>query len=389
MPPHPRAAQGWPLAPTPSVAVDHLPPQGRRHKLGWGDGLFTYQESKASLKHHGFPLASLDDDVTKLGEHYTFAHFDAPDIDPATYKLHVGGHVARPLSFTLQELMAMSSVQETVLLECAGNGRAALFPRPRYVATPWFQEAIGAYTYTGVPLARILDLAGVRPGAVEILFTGADEGVAKLIHHHFQRSLPLADAQRPEVMLAWAANDQPLPQGHGFPLRLVVPHWYGMASVKWLTNIDAITRPFGGYQQLRSYRYTEHDPFDNPGRPVRRINVRAALLPPGIADTDTGSRWLKAGPVTLRGKAWSGHGQIVRVELSTNGGRSWRAGVVEPPVGPYAWTPWHIGWNARRGNHVLAVRATDSAGNTQPMRPVWNFLGVGVNAVELTRVLVT
>jgi DMSO/TMAO reductase YedYZ molybdopterin-dependent catalytic subunit len=367
----------------------HLPPQGHRGKLGWEGGIFTYQEAKSCLKHHGGNLAALDDPITMLGEHYTFAHFDEPAIDPATYTLSVGGNVTVPLKLTLAQLMAMTNVQETVLLECAGNGRAACFPRPRFVATPWFQEAFGVYTYTGVRLVEVLALAGIKRGTREIVFTGADEGVEGLVHHHFQRSLPLADARNPDVILAWAANGQPLPRGHGFPLRLVVPHWYGMASVKWLTSIHAITHEFRGFQQYRSYRYTDADTYDNPGRPVTHNNVRAAMKPPGIPDTDSGSRWLGAGPVTLVGKAWSGHGQIARVEVSTNGGHSWRTAKLASPISPQSWTPWSIGWNARKGNHVLAVRATDTAGHTQPMKPVWNFLGVGVNAIELTRVLVT
>ena len=150
------------------------------------------------------------------------------------------------------------------------------------------QEGIGCLEYTGVRLADVLRAAGIRPGVVGFVFTGADEGVEQRVRHHFQRSLTIAEAMMPEVLLAYAANGEPLNDAHGKPLRLVKPHWYGMASVKWLTNIEVVTTPFTGFQQLHSYRYTLDDPFDDPGDPVTLQHVRAAMKPLGLPDVDTG-----------------------------------------------------------------------------------------------------
>ena len=385
----PRIKQFWPVPPTPTPAVVGMPPQPYRTAIGWAGGTFTYDEARACLKHHGADLGALDQDLTLKDAHYSFSHFDEAVIDPQRYQLSIGGNVSKPMTLGLADLQARPNVTETVLLECAGNGRAALDPRPRYIPTPWFQEAFGVARYVGTPLASLLEEAGIRPGSVEVVFSGADQGVEQLISHNYQRSLIIADALDPEVLVAWEANGEPLSQAHGAPVRLVVPHWYGMASVKWLVGIEVVTKPFRGFQQYRSYRYTDSDPFRDPGLPVQRINVRAAMKPPGVADVDTAARWLPAGPTTLVGKAWSGHGRIVRVEVSTNVGETWRDAALGVPVSSQSWTPWSFPWYAAKGNYVVAVRATDSAGHRQPMHPRWNYLGVGINAIELSRVIVT
>lgn len=382
--------QIYPVSPTPSKQVGRIPPQYFRTEVGWAGGTFLFEEAKSATKHHGADLGVLGDPITsEIGAHYVFSHFDHPDIDPAAYRLTIGGNVAKPMTLTLGDLQSRLNVSETVLLECAGNGRTAAEPRPVQIPTPWFNQAFGVFEYVGTPLADLLNEAHVQPGSVEVVFTGVDQGVEQLIPQNYQKSLPLSKAFEPDVLVAWEANGQPLTKGHGAPVRLLVPGWYGTYSVKWLTGIEVVTKPFRGYQQFRSYRYTQTDPFIDPGRPVREMNVRAAMKPPGVPDVPSGARWLPAGPVTLVGKAWSGHGTITHVEVSTNDGETWSSAALGTPISPQSWTPWTFAWDARKGNHIVAVRATDSAGNRQPRHPKWNYLGVGINAYERSRVIVT
>jgi DMSO/TMAO reductase YedYZ molybdopterin-dependent catalytic subunit len=181
-------------------------------------------------------------------------------------------------------------------------------------------------------------------------------------------------------------NGRPLEPQHGYPLRLVVPGWYGMTSVKWLASIEAIAEPFLGYQQLSSYRYTPT--LDDPGDPVTLQNVRALMIPPGIPDFATRIRLLAAGPVTLTGRAWAGRHDVIRVEVSVDGGETWDDASLDPPRGPHAWLAWRYEWSAETGRHTLAARATDSAGNTQPLEQPWNAHGMGNNVTQRVEVLV-
>ena len=195
-----------------------------------------------------------------------------------------------------------------VTLECAGNGRSLLHPRP--LSQPWRLEGVGTAEWTGVPLAYLLAQAGVDDDAVEVVFTGADAGIQGGVRQKYARSLPIKEAMRPDVVLAYEMNGRELPPQHGYPLRLVVPGWYGMASVKWLESIQVVTHPFEGFQQAVAYRYQKD--ADDAGTPVSRIRVRSLMVPPGIPDFFTRSRVLPAGPVMLQGRAWSGEGSVVR-----------------------------------------------------------------------------
>jgi DMSO/TMAO reductase YedYZ molybdopterin-dependent catalytic subunit len=383
----PRALQFYPVPPSPTVKNVHLPPQPGRNEIGW-TSLFPYQIARGALHQHEGSLDDLDKDMHHNQDAtYQLHHFQEMNLDPATWALTVTGHVGRPLALDLAKVRAMAPVKEVVLLECAGNGRNAADPRPNFPA-PWFQEAIGCLEYTGVRLADVLRAAGVLPNAVEVVFTGADEGVEKRVRQHFQRSLTIEEAMKPEVLLAYAANGEPLSDAHGKPLRLVKPHWYGMASVKWLTNIEVITRPFTGFQQLRSYRYTLDDPFDDPGEPVTLQHVRAAMKPLGLPDADTGSRWADPGTYEVVGKAWSGAGSITAVDFSSDDGATWRATDLGGEVSPWSWTRWSTTWRATRGEHILRCRAHDSAGNVQPLHPEWNHEAMGMNGIEGHRVVV-
>ena len=221
-------------------------------------------------------------------------------------------------------------------MECAGNGRARLSPRP--VSQPWLVEAIGTAQWTGTSLRDLLAEAGVGEGTVELVFRGADHGVQGEVEHDYARSLPLREATRPEVLLAYEMNGRALEPQHGAPLRLLVPGWYGMTSVKWLTRIEAVTEPFDGYQQAVAYRYQQD--ADDPGAGVSRMRVRALMIPPGYPDFMTRRRFVEAGAVTLRGRAWSGNGEIARVELGVDG--EWHNAELEEPLGEFAWRGWSL-----------------------------------------------
>jgi len=233
-------------------------------------------------------------------------------------------------------------------------------------------------------LPPILEEAGLLEDTVEILFSGHDRGIDQEVEHNYERSLPLEEALREDVILAYEMNGQPLPPQHGFPLRLIVPEWYGMTSVKWLKSITAISEPFEGVQQAITYRYRNSD--EDPGKPVSRKYPHALMVPPGIpAGNLPRTRHIRAGQVRVEGHAWSGFGAVERVEFSADGGHLWEDAELGEPLGPHAWRPWSYEWEATEaGEYELCVRATDSAGNTQPLDSdeVWNVGGYGVNVVQ-------
>jgi DMSO/TMAO reductase YedYZ molybdopterin-dependent catalytic subunit len=330
-----------------------------------------------ATRNHGMPLEALWYDRTPVGLHFLLTHFDIPMIDPADWALTIDGGIGEPLTLGLEDLTAMPAVTVPVVMECAGNGRARLEPRP--VGQPWLFEAVGQAEWTGVRLADVLEAARVSRETRDVVFRGADHGIDGGIEQHYERSLPLAEALRPEVILAHQVNGTPLPPQHGFPVRLIVPAWYGMASVKWLTRITASATPFRGYQQARAYRVRTSN---EPGEPVTRILPRSLMVPPGIPDFHSRARFVDEGPIDLVGRAWSGHGEVVSVQVSTDDGASWKAALLEPAVSEHGWQRWAHRWEATPGPAVLCSRATDEAGLVQPDQPVWNAGGYEVNAVQ-------
>ncbi|HZD67728.1 MAG TPA: sulfite oxidase [Actinomycetes bacterium] len=344
----------------------------------------SMEELQLAARNHGMPLEALRYDVTPVGLHYLLIHFDIPAVDERTWRLEIGGHVRGRLALDLGELRRRPTVTTPVTMECAGNGRAWLQPRP--LSQPWLHEAVGTAEWTGTPLRPLLEEAGVLDGGLEVVFTGVDRGVQGDVEHAYERSLPLAEALRDEVLLAWAVNGQPLPPQHGFPLRLVVPGWYGMTSVKWLRRITVVTEPFRGYQQTPAYLLQSSE--DDPGVPVTRIEPRSLLLPPGIPDFLSRSRLLEAGRHVLRGRAWSGRAPVARVEVSSDGGAGWRPAELGERRSRWAWVAWSLPWEATPGEHELCSRAIDEAGNSQPLEQPWNLGGFANNAVQRVRVVV-
>lgn len=325
------------------------------------------------------PLEALRWPITPLGLHYLLIHYDIPVVDAAVWRLELAGSVDRPLVLSLDELKHRDTVTVPVTMECAGNGRARLDPRP--VSQPWLTEAVGTAQWTGTPLASLLGDAGIRGGAVEVLFTGLDRGVEGGIAQAYERSLPLSEALDAGAILAWGIGDVPLPPQHGFPLRLVVPGWYGMTNVKWLQRITILDASFEGYQQARGYRMRQSE--DEPGKPVTRMLPRALMVPPGVPDFMTRRRFVAPGRQVLEGRAWSGWGEIIRVDVSVDSGESWDQAVLGDGPGRHAWREWSHPWDAAEpGDYELICRAYDAAGNVQPLDPEWNLGGYANNAAQ-------
>jgi sulfane dehydrogenase subunit SoxC len=343
----------------------------------------SLEELQLAARNHGMPLEALRHEITPIGLHYLLVHYDIPVVDPDAWRLTVGGRTERELELSLADLRARETVTAPVTMECAGNGRAQLDPRP--ISQPWLAEAVGTAEWTGTPLAPLLAEAGLLDDALEVVFTGLDRGVEGGAEQVYERSLTVADAVRGDLLLAYACNGVPLPAQHGFPLRLVVPGWYGMTSVKWLDRITVVAEPFEGYQQTAAYRFRQ-DP-DEPGTPVTRIEPRSLIVPPGVPDFLTRRRFLAPGRVQLEGRAWSGWGPIERVEVSADGGASWADAELGSPPGAAAWTPWRLDWDAEPGEHELSARAHDATGRSQPEAPSWNVGGYANNAIQ--RIAVT
>jgi sulfane dehydrogenase subunit SoxC len=336
----------------------------------------TPAELRLAARNHGLPLEALRDAITPAGLHYLLIHYDIPAVDPESFRLEITGAVERPSTLSLDDLRRRERLDEPITFECAGNGRALLEPRP--VSQPWLTEAVGTAEWGGTRLAPLLEEAGVKQSAVELLFSALDRGIEGGEAQTYERALPIPEAR--DALLAYDMNGAPLPPQHGFPLRLVVPGWYGMQNVKWLTRITVLEEPYTGFQNSVAYRMYGED--GEPGEQVTRMLPRSLMVPPGVPDFMTRTRHLERGSTTLTGRAWSGHGSIERVEVSTDGGATFNAAVLDPAIGPNAWRGWGFEWNAGPGEHVLSSRATDSAGNTQPLDPPWNLKGYANNAVE-------
>jgi sulfane dehydrogenase subunit SoxC len=346
----------------------------------------TLDELQLAARNHGMPLEALRWTLTPVGLHYLLVHYDIPDVDSSEWSLTVGGRVRRPLTLSLDDLRARPVMTVPVTMECAGNGRARLAPRP--LSQPWLVEAVGTAEWRGTPLRPLLDEAGLLDDVVELLFTGLDRGVEGGAEQDYERSLPVDEARRDDVLLAYEVNGEPLPPQHGFPLRLVVPGWYGMTNVKWLARITAVAEPFEGYQQSRAYRLRQDT--DETGTLVTRMMPRALMIPPGVPDFMTRRRFVAPGSCTIRGRAWSGWAPVEHVEVSADGGSTWSdASIDDDQPGPYAWRSWSWTWEpGGPGDYELCCRASDGAGNEQPLQPPWNLHGYVNNAVQRVPVTV-
>ncbi|HTF12448.1 MAG TPA: sulfite oxidase [Asanoa sp.] len=341
------------------------------------EGVST-SELGLAARNHGMPLEAMRYDLTPPGLHYLLIHYDIPYVDAESWQLTVDGVVDRPLTLDLATLRAMPAKTVRSTMECAGNGRARLEPRP--VSQPWLVEAVGTAEWTGVPLRDVLVAAGVGARAVDVVFTGADHGVERGVEQDYQRKLSVGEATDPDVLLAYAMNGAPLAPQHGFPVRLLVPGWYGMTNVKWLTRVEVLDQAFSGFQQKA---YVVRQSADEPGDPVTRIAPRALVIPPGFPDFMTRARVVRPGVVPLEGRAWSGRAPVAHVEVSVDGGATWAKASLGPDGGHrWAWRRWTHEWAATPGRHVITARAITEDGEVQPVDAPWNRGGFVNNAVH-------
>jgi DMSO/TMAO reductase YedYZ molybdopterin-dependent catalytic subunit len=324
------------------------------------------------------PPEALAGDITPTDLHYVRSNFPLPAHDRV---LGVGGAVGNAMTLTLDDLRAMPAVEHAVTLECAGNGRLAQTPLP--VGEPWGNYAVSTARWTGALLHQVLAQARPADEAVEVVFEGADHGrYYQYEDIGFVRSLPYAYAADPAagILIAYEMNGKPLNPDHGAPFRMIVPRYYGVASVKWLKRIDVITEPYHGEFQSHHYMYEWPD---RPAEPVTLMRPRAQITDPAPHAK------IPVGSYTVRGKAWSGTGPVTSVEVSLTGEGDWHPARLAPPAGPYQWQDWSFDWQATgAGRHTLRARATDVAGQTQPDVQVWNRLGYGNNVVEVIYIVV-
>jgi len=336
------------------------------------------------------PFAVFDEDaITPNDAFFVRYHLaDIPlEIDPETFRLGVTGHVERPVSLALAEIKALPGRTEIVAVnQCSGNSRG--FFEPRMAGGQLGNGAMGCARWTGVPLKSVLDRAGVKAGAEQVTFDGLDGPVLPETPD-FVKALRLDHARDEQVMLAWAMNGADLPWLNGFPLRLVVPGFYGTYWVKHLTAITVRDMPFDGFFMKSAYRIPDNAcACTEPGQaaaatvPIGRLNVRSFLT--NLADGAD----IKAGPVQLRGIAFDSGSGIRTVEVSADDGRTWTNAELGQDLGAYAFRPWSLGLDLTPGAYVLRVRATANDGSTQPMGARWNPSGYMRNVVETTRVRV-
>lgn len=321
------------------------------------------------------PLSALREACTPTKHFYVRTNFDIPVLTPDDWRMRIDGAVDHPSKLSLDELRSLPASSITATLECAGNSRIGFAPLPK--GEPWGSGAISTAVWRGVSLRDVLERVKIRSTVVELMFEGADRGRVEGSDQplSFARSLPLDKARHPDTLLVYEMNGEPLPVEHGGPVRLLVPGWYGMASVKWLAHIAALEQPFTGFFQAQ--RYILELPGSEVKEPLREMRVKSLITSPETGDI------LTKGRQVISGVAWSGAGAIRSVEVSVEGESEWRLARLVGELTPYGWQQWEYEWDAKRsGKHVLRARATDEHGNVQPDVAVWNRLGYANNAIQ-------
>lgn len=333
----------------------------------------------------GCPLPALTEKLTPNHLHFVLNRFPSPSLDVSQWRLRVYGEVEKAVELSYEDLPLLPCKSLTVTLECAGNGRALYEPPAPFIDTPWMYHAVSNARWTGVALAKILKIAGIKKSAREVVFRGADHGVEEGQEKEicYERSLPLKKAMHADTLLAYLMNGEALPEVHGFPVRLIVPGWYGMASVKKLTDVEVVAKPFKGFYQVERYVYEWTDPPEKR-IPATEVKVKSLITEP------TDGEALDRGEILVRGIAWAGENKLKKVDVSTDGGLTWdEAHIIRFPE-PYGWTQWEFRWKvSEAGVFALMVRATDGRGNTQPFRARWNRQGLGNNSIHCINIMVS
>jgi DMSO/TMAO reductase YedYZ molybdopterin-dependent catalytic subunit len=328
-----------------------------------GIGMIIRQKEPVNLE---FPFDKLNSFITPNDLFYIRSHFQAPELTTDYYQLRIHGAVENPLSLDYQQLREFPSETRTATLECAGNSR--IFLVPQVEGAQWELGAVGNAEWTGVPLRVLLEQTGLAKNACEVVFEGADRGTPKEQPIppgpiSYARSLPLAKAVRPEVLVAYQMNGRELSRDHGYPVRLIVPGYYGMASVKWLTSIQVLEEPFQGYWQTSDYGYWDYIDGKPVRRPLSEMALKSQIARPGMYEViPAGSDYI------VTGAAWCGHSDVSEIELSTDGGQHWTAAEFMDPAQPYVWRRWQFLWHVpqKPGQYTLAARAQDATGAVQP-----------------------
>lgn len=322
--------------------------------------------------------------ITPTPTFYVRNHLVLPTIDASGWKLTIEGEVKKPLELTYDALRALPERSLLVTLECAGNGRAYLHPQAE--GEEWHYGAVGTAEWTGTPLRTVLEQAEWLPTACEVVIEGADDGYHPKAGKRFSfaRSLPVEQALHPDTLLAYAMNGELLTAQHGFPLRLIVPGWYGMASVKWVRRIAVIAQRFQGFFQVEQYVMTHPERGEREKTPLTTMRVRSIIITPAEG------AMLPRGRQVIRGRAWSGEAPVSRVEVSIDNGATWERARFTSEALHYVWRAWEYQWDAASpGLTTLQSRAFDEAGNTQPETPEWNHLGYANNAIQRLSVTVS
>ena len=312
------------------------------------------------------PLETLAEFITPTKSFYVRNHFPVPKIDQSKWRLRIEGEVEKPFELNLDELRKLESRTIPATLECAGNGRSFLEPKVKGVQ--WNIGGVSNAAWTGVPLSSLLDRAGIKSSAVEIILEGADHGSledpkAPRGEINFARSIPIKKAG--DVLLAYQMNGADLPLEHGYPVRAIVPRWYAVASVKWLQRIIATDKPFNGYYQTLDYSFWKREGDHVRLTALSEIQTKAVITAPANGETVAANS-----NALVRGAAWTGKDGITKVEVSTDGGSTWAIAKLDSESKPGAWRLWEFDWKtpAKPGKAILIARATDSMGQTQPVK---------------------
>jgi len=338
-------------------------PEGAAGGQGSFPGLITREKKPLNLE---FPFPTLQERITPNNLFFVRSHFNIPKIDAASWHLIIGGEVNQEITLTYAEIRKLPSKTVMATIECAGNGRANLAPKVKGLS--WEQGGIGNANWTGVPLSVLLDKAGIKAGTVEIILEGEDQGEVTDEPKSpgtikFARSMPLAHARQAEVIIAYQMNGKDLSAEHGFPVRAIIPGWYGMASVKWLTKITATAIPFDGYWQTLEYAYWKRKDGLPTLTPVTTLQVKAEISRPVLHELITAGTTYR-----VFGAAWVGENNLSKVEVSTDEGKTWQAGKLLDKAVQNAWQLWEYNWAVPKtpGRYKLMARATDQKGNMQP-----------------------
>jgi sulfite oxidase len=342
-------------------------------------GMITISPRPTDLE---MPVDGFVDEITPVEHFFVRSHTYVPEVKESEWKLEIGGLVERPLTLTLSELKRFPRSELVGVLECAGNGRS--FYTPPVAGAQWRFGSVGNARWTGVRLGYVLEKAGLKPGASQLLLDGADTPLGKM--PDFQRTVTVQKGLHEDTLLAWEMNGKPLTAAHGFPLRVIAPGWAGDSWVKWLQHIEVLDHEFDGFWMKTAYRHppnpvppgTAVDPKDMV--PVTDLNVKSVIAIPGD--------WTTPGLVKVQGVAWSNAAPVTQVEVSVDAGSSWKPATLAGKATRYGFRRWAYTWRAEEGQHTLISRATNSAGQKQPLQQEWNPNGYLWNVAQPRSVVI-